>query len=280
MSNLIKAINFLREKPNGRFLTIVNQSDSSQVGLKNIYLSDIPQEDLKNYIKFNLGEITKPERVWVEAREKNGTTSIKRDSFAIELQPEFRNQMPEKVETTQVAPTHVPTPLYPSVNEFLGNPHMLGSIIEPHIKAARLTDRENDLAAAKEEIKDLKQRNNLLEIDLRKALTDLSTAEAKKEMAVMVAEAKTKGFLDSQGFQTMLEKAPDIFEKIIAAKHGAQPTEQLGNPDWSRTKKDFLEVLDHLTDQQVEFLGAICFKMNDLDFANKVTQLLKSPNDA
>jgi hypothetical protein len=282
MSNIITAINFLKEKPDDRFLSIVNQANNQQVGTKAIYLRDIPQEDLKNYIKFNLGEVTETVRVWIEVREKQGVTSVKKNSFAVEVHPEYR-QMQAQTQTHAVAPVQQPVqmPVHNAMPmmDFLGNPGMLGSMIEPHIKAARLADREIDLANAKDEIRELKKKNDILEIDLRTALTKISTAEAQKEMAVMLAEAKNKGFMDSDGFQKLLEKAPDMFEKIMAAKNGAmEPVEQLGNPDWSETKKEFLTVLDYLSDENVQMLGAICFKMNDPIFANQMKQLINPTN--
>lgn len=280
MSNIITTINFLREKPEERFLSIVNQSNNAIVGTKYVYLKDIPQEDLKNYIKFNLGEIKEPTRVWIEVREKQGTTSAKKNSFPLEVLPEYRQMPQEQTQNQQInqpQQTFAPSTTYlGNPIDLLGNPHMLGTIIEPHIKAARLVDREKDLEEAKETIRDLKKKNDILEIDLRKALTDLSTAEAKKDMAVMIAESKTKGFLDSDGFQKLLEKAPDMIEKMAALKHGqGEQVQQLGNPDWSDVKKEFLTVLDYLNDDQVRLLGGICYKMNDSNFSAQINQLLK-----
>lgn len=277
-SNLITAINFLREKPDDRFLSIVNQSNNQQVGTKAVYLRDIPQEDLKNYIKFNLGEVTDTVRVWIEVREKQGVTSVKKNAFAVEVLPEYRQiqtQTPVAPVTNAVPAATMPVHNAMPMMDYLGNPGMLGSIIEPHIKALRLADREIDLANAKDEIRELKKKNEILEIDLRNALTKISTSEAQKEMAVMLAEAKHKGFMDSQGFQTLLEKAPDMFEKIMIAKNGgAAPVEQLGNPDWSDTKKEFLGILEILDDQNVMILGAICHRMSDPEFANQIKLLI------
>jgi len=36
----------------------------------------------------------------------------------------------------------------------------------------------------------------------------------------MLAEASNKGFFGSDGFQKILEKAPEMFEKFVAMKSG------------------------------------------------------------
>ena len=64
MSNIANTVLFLKGNEN-RFIVITNQETGKQIGKQNVYLQDIPDEDLETYIKLHLGPITKPTLVWV-----------------------------------------------------------------------------------------------------------------------------------------------------------------------------------------------------------------------
>lgn len=282
MSNTAMAITFLSEKPEDRFLTIVNQSNNTQVGKSNIYLPDLPNQDLGGYIKLHIGSIQQPTLVWVELRQKSGTSSQKKGAFAVEVKPEFQQVVQQEQPVTQLpavvqaAPVNQPQNLGNPMIDILGNPEMLGRIIEPHINAARLVDKTEQVESLKEEIKEVKHENRKLEIDLREALTKVSKADAEKTLAIMLANAENKGFMDSAGMQKLIESVPDLIEKIAAAKMGAT-TEPvgLGLPEMSQEKTDFVNyAIDNLNDTQVIFLGSIIRHMSKPLFVDSLNALI------
>ncbi|WNM19276.1 hypothetical protein [Flavobacterium capsici] len=264
MSNISKAIQFLKLSPETRFLSIVDQSTSNHVVKKYIYLQEIPNEDLENFLKSNLNNPNDFARFWVEVREKQGNTSVKKASFPVEVNANNNNA---PVQTMEVATTQQvqAAPVYnlPASLGGLGV-DMLGQIITDKVNSQRYEDKVDQLNEAKDEIRNLRSANDRLDLELRTTKTKLETAEAKETLAVMMAKMENKGFFDGDGFQKLLEKAPEMLEKIAAMKNGgfSPEVEQLGNPNWSETKKEFVTILDILNDQQVQLLGAICHKFS------------------
>lgn len=92
MSNIQQSINFLKDNPDKHFITIINQDNGSQVGPAKIFLNAIANEDLKSFIKYQIGSILKPTMVWVELRKVNGSSSAKVNSFGIEVTRIITNQ--------------------------------------------------------------------------------------------------------------------------------------------------------------------------------------------
>lgn len=154
----------------------------------------------------------------------------------------------------------------------------LGEIMKMNTDSALLLEVRRQLEELKKEHADLKHDKRLLEIDLRNAQTDVSKAEAKEALAVMMAKAENKGFFDSDGFQKLLADAPNMLEKIALLKNGnsVEPV-GLGNPDLSETQKEFIEyVVENLNDNQIVFIGSIIRHMNNLEFVNTMTELMKN----
>lgn len=283
MSNILKTIEYLRKNPENRFLMLTNLENNQKVGKSNIFFNDIPEEDLNRYIKSNLGEITKPTLVWVELRVKQGASSKKEDAYKVEINPIIN--VPQTVNNLlPVAPTV--QPMLPQVQAAqpqpdyfpggLGQSFGLGlpQIMEMNRKADRLEDKLEQLSELKEEFKELKQENRLLEIENRELKTQKSTAEAQKDMAVMLVKAENKSFFDSPAFEKMMDKAPELLSGIVAMKTGGVPTGALG-AGLTETQSSFIEyVTENLTDNQLNFLGAVAGNINNEMFMGELQQLI------
>lgn len=278
MSNIAKTIDYLKGNPN-RFIRIVNAENNLKIGKSDIFLDDIPYEDLTGYIKKSLGPITKPTMVYVEVRVKEGTKSRKKDSYSLEISPDVQN-LPVVQSLSPVIPAAVQPQAEPAsffTNGGLGATLGLGfpQIMEMQRKSDRLTDKEEQLAELKEDFKEIKQENRLLEIDNRELKTKLSTSEAKQEMAVMMVKAENKSFFDSPAFSTMMEKAPELLAGIVAMKTGGVTAGALGSPNLSETKNSFIEfVAENCNDEQVNYLGSVCGNINNQAFMHELNFLI------
>lgn len=288
MSNLANTIQYLRAKDN-RFITITIQETNKSIGKANVYLADIPGEDLEQYIKSNLGPITKPTLVWVEMRTKQGPTSKKDHACAIEISPV--NYLPETTaqnatSVPAIAPVHYPQPI-PQDNtpSFLGNPNAgnvfglgLADVMGMQRKADRLIDREEQLADLKEEHRELKQKHNLLEQDHRDALTKLSVAEEKKDIAISKVLSENKSFADSPAFATLMEKAPELIGAFVTMKTGgaALPVAGVLGSPMPDGHKEFVEhVVENLDENQVNLLGAVCHYLNNDGFVAQLQMIIQ-----
>lgn len=285
MSNIVKAISFLEVNPEERFVTANNTLTGKLVGKEKIYLSDLPNKDLEAYIKFHLGIIDRPTTVWIELRKMAGSTHRLEHKFGIEVQPD-RQPIFSNDSVQEVIPKNLPVmqeqPVYHS--QYLGSPNAnamaveTAKVIDMHVKAERLEDGKERIAELKEELALERKEHRLLQIDYRKAITDLSTAEAQKVMAVMMAKAENKGFFDSDGFMKILEKAPDMLDKAIALKSGNVPEAAgaLGTAGMSETKKQFVTLVSNsLQDNEVLYLGSICHYLDNQNFLNELSQLIQ-----
>lgn len=281
MSNILKIIQFLKGNEN-RFITITNQENGKLIGKKDTYLTDIPNEDLVPYLKFQLGDIVRPTLVWIELRSKQGTTSKKEDVAKIEVMPanyqEPATQLPV-VQNYNPAVVHEQAP-QPS---FLGMPGNnvfglgLPEIMNMQRNSDRLEDKKEQLAELKEEYKELKQRYNILEIENRESLSKLAISESQKDMAVMLAKNENKSFADSPVFQSLIERAPELLNGIAAMKGQPVPGPNgLGSPAAaSATHTEFFEYAnDHLTEGQMNYLGSICNYMGNPEFVNELKELI------
>lgn len=282
MSNIANILTYLRSS-DAKFIRIVNQETNKTVGKTDIYLSDIPNEDLEHYIKFNLGTITAPTLVWIEMRQKKGTTSLKENGCKIlvdfqdpqkpqELTPQIMNPRPTQTATPIVAPAG-----------YLGNPgnqNVFGlgfaEVIGMQVKADRLDHKEEQLRDLKDDHKELKKKYDILDVDHRATLTKLSTAEAQKDMAVMLAKLENKSVFDSPVFAKLMDQAPAMLSGFAAMKNGAvQMTGALGSPDLPPEHVEFIEfVSENLNENQVNFLGSICHYINNEPFVNELKMLL------
>lgn len=277
MSNILKTIEYLKKNSDNRFLILTNLENNQKVGKANIFLADIPNDDLQSYIKNSLGEVLKSTLVWVELRVKQGATSRKEDAYKVQIDPATMqqpvNNLPALPAMQQIVP-QVPQVQPDYFGGSLGQTMGLGQIIDMHSKANRLTDREEQLADLKTEFKDLKQENRLLEIDNRELKTKLSTAEAKETMAVMMVKAENKSFFDSPAFEKMMDRAPELLSGIVAMKTGGVATGALGS-GLSETASSFVEyVTENLNDVQLNFLGAVAGQINNEMFMNQLQQIL------
>lgn len=275
MSNLANTIQYLKGKDN-RFITITVQETNKSIGKANVYLEDIPGENLEQYIKDNLGPVSKPTLVWVEMRSKQGTTSKKDHACPIEILPAHAAL---ELPTQNSAAQAIVPPMYPQVQHpspsFLGSPNGgnvfglgVAEIIGMQVKADRLNHKEEQLADLKEDFKELKKNYDKLDIEHRATLTKLSTSEAQKEMAVMMAKLENKSFFDSPAFTAMMDKAPEMLSGIIAMKTGGVPLPAAGAlgaalPESHRQLIDY--IVESLDETQVNFLGSVCrYLDNDL----------------
>lgn len=282
MSNIANVLTYLRSS-DAKFIRIVNQETNKTVGKTDIYLTDIPNEDLEHYIKFNLGTITAPTLVWIEMRQKKGATSIKDNGckILVELQdPQKTQELTPQIMTP--TPTQTATPIVAPA-AYLGNPgnqNVFGlgfaEVIGMQVKADRLDHKEEQLQDLKEDHKELKRKYDILDTDHRATLTKLSTAEAQKDMAVMVAKLENKSVFDSPVFEKLMEQAPAMLSGLAAMKGGGMPMAgALGSPNLSTEHREFIEfVSENLNENQVNFLGSICHYINKEAFVNELKMLL------
>lgn len=277
MSNIQTTIDFLRDNPEKHFINITQIDNGKPLGATKIFLRDIANEDLKNYIKYQLGPISKPTMVYIELRKSNGSSSSKEKAFGVEVNPDVmtqNNKIPAVAENVHNA---VP----------LGNPLQIGLGLAEYIEATTDAKLLKEITRQYEKLEkafdDLKHENRKLELDLRAALTDVSKAEAKETLAVMMARMENRSFFESEGFSKMMEKAPEVLASIAAMKTGHLPAEasMLGNPDLSDTQKEFINyVIENLNDNQIVFLGSIIRHMNNVNFVNSISQLTSQYNEA
>lgn len=285
MSNIANTIQYLNIEPT-RFIRITQQDNQKIIGKNDVYLTDIPNGNLEEYIRFNLGPITKPTLVWVEMRSKKGATSRKDHTCGIEISPinyqEPQQPQPQQPQAMNQLPVIQQEPV--SIPNFLGNPgagNIFGlgfaEVIGMQVKADRLTHKEEQLADMKDDFKELKQKHNLLEISHRETLTKLSVAEAQKDMAVMMAKLENKSFIDSPAFEKIMENAPQLLQGFVAMKSGTVIPVQasLNAPVVSETHSELIEFINsNMNENQVNFLGSVCRFINNENFVNQLKTLI------
>ncbi|MBB1193555.1 hypothetical protein DNC80_07715 [Flavobacterium sp. SOK18b] len=291
MSNIANIHSFLKGNPK-RFINITNQETGESITPeKEIYLKDIENEDIENFIKNNLGAITKPVLVWIEMRTQYGSSSKKEGHCKIEVSPNnYQPNQSQNYPDTNMQPVVTPNiiPQYNNPPSFLGSPgpqNFFGlgfaEVLGMQSKADLLKIKEEQYSDLKDEYKELKNTHNLLVSDHRDALTKLSIAEGQKELAVQFVRSENKSAFDSPAFQTLMDKAPELISSFVAMKTGALPQTAgvLGSPDMSETHRQFLEfVSENLNDQQVNFLGSVCHFINNESFVSQLKILIQNQN--
>lgn len=286
MSNIANTIQYLKSKEN-RYITITVQETNKSIGKSTIYLTDIPNEDLEQYIKNNLGPITKPTLVWVEMRSKQGATSKKDHACAIEISPGITQQevVPQQASTLPVIQPIQHQQYQEHAAPFLGNPNVpnvfglgLADVIGMQRKADRLIDKEEQYAELKIDFKELKKNYDILDIEHRGTLTKLSTAEAQKDMAVMLAKMENKSIFESPAFTAMMEKAPEMISGFVALKTGgAAPAiaGALGAPMTEGHRQLLEHIAESLDENQVNFLGSVCRYIDNEGFTTQLRSLIQ-----
>lgn len=285
MSNIANTIKYLNTDPS-RFIRITQQDNEKIIGKNDVYLTDIPNGNLEEYIRFNLGPITKPTLVWVEMRSKKGATSRKDHTCGIEISPinypEPQQSQPQQPQAMSQLPVIQQEPV--SIPNFLGSPGQgnifglgFAEVVGMQVKADRLSHKEEQLADLKDDFKELKQKYNLLEISHRETLTKLSVAEAQKDMAVMMAKLENKSFADSPAFEKIMDNAPQFLQAFISMKSGAVIPVQasLNAPAVSETHSELIEFINaNMNENQVNFLGSVCRFINNENFVNQLKTLI------
>jgi hypothetical protein len=285
MSNILKAITFLKNNPEKRFLKIQDENGNS-VGLEKNFLKDIPNENLENYLKSYLGTITKDRNIWIEAREESGATHKKMGSFSVVIAPE-KTAVSEPVQNAPMQQQQVYQPQnHATTSEFLGNAVQAGNgmmlvstqqVLEMQRKADKLDDANEKLYELRNEHVEVKKKFNDADTENRDLKTKLQTAEAQKDLAVQLAKTENKGFLESAAFEKLLDKAPEMLGNIAALKAGGMPQmESLGAASTlSETKQGFVDyVTEDLNDEQVNYLGSICHFLPNEGFKNDLKTLI------
>ena len=283
MSNLLKAITFLKSSPEDRFLAICDEN-SNVIGIEKVYLKNIPNENLEAYLKLHLGKQEQDVMLWIEAREKSGATDKKRGSFPVridaEVQPVQQIQSPMQQSTNflgQAVQSEGTNILMPA-----------SAVMDMQRKADRLDDANEKIAELRAELQrlntkidsealDFKKERNDSDTELRDLRSRLHTAEKEKEIAVKEIQKEKRNFLDSEGFQKFLDKAPQMLGNIVAMKTGVPPMgESLGAASTlSETKQQFLEYMtDHMDDKQVLYIGSVIHFLDNPEFKNYVDKLV------
>ena len=285
MSNLLKAITFLKTNSDNRFLKVTDEN-GNVVGIEKTFLKDIPDENLEAYLKLHLGTLEQDLMLWIEAREIAGATDKKRGSFPVKIEAEKK-----PVQMSEPAPVQ-------QENHQQQQPQFLGTAVQRNdgtlgmsvsdvmmlqLKAARLEDITEKLTETRKELVEIKHKHNLLDIDARDLKAKLATAEAEKNLAIRLAKTENKSFFESPAFEKMMEKAPEMLGNFAALKSGNAPafsTESLGAAsNLSETKQGFVDYLsENLTDEQVNYLGSICHYLPNEAFKNELKTLIVKQN--
>lgn len=94
-SYIRKTLDFLKGNKNKRFMRIEDSTKRMRIGKSNIFISDIPNEDIVNYIRqnvvINAGESI---LIYVELRELEGPTSRKKDGFTLTVESKEEIKQP------------------------------------------------------------------------------------------------------------------------------------------------------------------------------------------
>lgn len=283
MSNQITTIQFLKDSPKN-FIRLTDLSNDNPVGKKDIYITDIPNENLKEYILSNVGNQEK--LIWVEHRQERGNTTVKvGQGYKIETENPNKNVAPAPVEQNQVVPVvhqaqYMGAPPVYS-NQVPDNYSMLNSpIVKQYLDAneKKYLDLKGNYDELKEDYKDLRSKNRIQEETLSDLKIKLSVAEREKEMAVLSEKMNNKSFWDSPAFEKALEKAPDLLTSAMAMKSGQVPAQMqaLGSPIGSTPlKKEFFEYADETcNDDQINYLGSVLHHINNDAFKLELNQLI------
>ena len=283
MSNINETIVFLKRNPKERYITITDEKNTV-VGKKEIFIDDIPNDDLKAFVKFNLGTIDTQTMVFIELRQLKGASSYKHNSFVLRVEPDTipmekqpENQSPPAPQNSNV---HFDMGMLNAGSQQIG----LGvaQLMEFNRKADKLeyVTKEND--KLEKQVAELTHKNNLQEVDLRDLKVKLAIADSQKEMAVLAIKSDNKTFFDSPAFEKIMEKLPDTVEKIIAAKSGnvQESAGALGMPGLSDAKKKFFDyVAEFPSDTEVAYLASICHFIDNPDFMKELQQIVIKYNN-
>jgi len=285
MSNLLKAITHLKNNPEACFLKIQDEN-SNTIGTNKIFLKDIPNDNLGNYLKLHLGKQDKDVVLWIEVREMRGVSDKKVGGFPVRIEAEKK----EVVAQPTPGPTQHQYQQQPQNygSDFLGSAVQQGNgmmmvstaqVLEMQRKADKLDDANEKLFELRKDFSTIKKDFDIIDIESRDLKAKLATAEAQKDLAVTLAKTENKSFLESNAFEKLLEKAPEMLGNFAALKAGGMPnygSESLGAPsNLSETKQGFLTYMsEDLSDEEVNYLGSIChFLPNEL-FENELVALL------
>lgn len=284
MSNSIATIQFLKQNPDIHFIRITDMPKDEFIGKKDTYLSDIPNEDLKEYIKKHLGN--RETEVWIEHRQIKGATNVKfGQSYKMNFILEKQTELPAVVPTAQTPVVQNQT----IVTEPIHNQAMLSNslglsapqIMDNMLKANKLDDVKEALRETKEELVIAKRKIDVLDDENRKLKTDLSIAGREKDMAILAEKLDKRSWIDSPAFEKFAEKAPQMLESVIAMKMGVSAetstmTTGLGNPNVSERKREFFEYVgESCSDEQVNYLGSIVHFIGNEEFLLELNQLIQ-----
>lgn len=286
MSNSTNTIQFLRENENN-FIRLRNIDTDTFFGHKqDIYLTDIPNDDLTNYVKnYSQG---KSVRIEVEHRQQNGSTTRKSPnptykSYVIDIvvqseEPKALPSVPVQ-NTPMMAQPMMAQPFLAApgdYNNMLANPIVKGYLDANEKKYVDLKERYDEL---KEDFKDVRSKNRILEEDLSQHKTKLAISEKEKEMAILSEQMNKRSFWESEAFKTAMEKAPEMFATIAQAKMGVQPAAapSLNAPKTSPVKQDVINfILNNLSDEETDFFGTVMSLMDNEAFVNELNTLVQN----
>lgn len=280
MSDLNSSLNFLRQSP-AHFLSIVHMDgkESPLGGLPKVYLKDIPGEDLREFIKQKIGPVTQPVELYVTHRQDVGTTHRKVAgmlSYKINLNPppvvaEPAPQPAPVAATPVMAPAPSAAPGFPG----MGFPGLgFAEMVEMSTSKLRLEDVRRDLEDARETIKDQRAEIRTLTTKNHELEGKVAISEQKMEMAVMLAESKTKSIFDSEAVKRLIDNAPVL---LAAVKGGQAPVAGLGLPEGlSEAKQEVIDyIIDECNDIQAQFLASVLVLSNNAGFMNELQTLIK-----
>lgn len=279
MSDLNSSLNFLRQSP-AHFLSIVHMDgkETPLGGMPKIYLRDIPGEDLREFIKQKVGQVTQPVELYVTHRQDVGTTHRKVSgtlSYKINLNPP-----PVVAEPVhQAAPVAAPPVVAPASSapafQGMGFPGLgFAEMVEMSTSKLRLEDVRRDLEDARETIKDQRAEIRTLTTKNHELEGKVAISEQKMEMAVMLAESKTKSIFDSEAVKRLIDNAPVL---LAAVKGGQAPVSGLGMPEGlSEAKREVIDyIVEECNDIQAQFLASVLVLSNNAGFMSELQTLIK-----
>lgn len=287
MNKTDATIQFLKENPKN-FIRITNISNDQLLGNKNIYLSDIPNEDLRSYAQFLSGNSNA--ELWIEHRIERGATNVKAPNvsgYKLVIEYQTKKQDDEK---KMVIPENKPVeqPIQPvqpvyHAQPFLASPNQQFDVLSsPIVKTIRdidekkYKDLERSYEDLREDNKDLKAENRTLNNEVIALKTQVSTAEKEKELAILMEKMNKSSFLDSPAFQKLVEVAPDMVEKAMMAKVGTAPAPQaLNSPNVSPIKKSLIDyIVSDCTDNEANYVGSVLELFDNANFMNELKEII------
>lgn len=172
----------------------------------------------------------------------------------------FPNTMPPTMSHS------VPAAALPSAPAFMGNPTAFGLGFTPvatnewlstKVKEERYEELLRSLRKTEDELADTRSKLRIRDEELHSLKLKLDTFEERAELKLERDRLDRKGFLESPGFEKMLEVAGMAMPAIMASvSPAAAVAPALAMPQLSEAKQQFIQFISqpHITEEMIEQL--------------------------